>query len=370
MLDYRITRLIRPLHKMNPAEPEKWPKVSLIIPACNEAETLEEAVRSKLECDYPDLEIILIDDRSSDTTGEIIDRLSLVDNRIKAVHISELPEGWLGKPHALTKGLEVATGDWYLFTDADVHFSNGSIKKTIAYCEEMKIDQLGVLPKIRTDDLLLNAVLLTYIRLFSLLAGFWGLCKPKSSAFTGVGAFNLVRRSAYEKTEGMEWLKLEIVDDVGLGMLIKRSGGHVSIVNGINDLKIVWYPGIREMTVGLEKGTYSTLGNFSLRRTAFWALLFLAVELSPIAAMLMIGIIPLQILGVVAWVVGLATSIRMAKWSNMPMLPAFFFPLGAIIFTGMLLRAGWVGWRRDGIVWRGTYYSCEVLREGKRFRLP
>ncbi len=369
-LDYRQTRLVRPLVKLNPPDPKRWPRVSVIVPACNEAATLEQAVKSKLDSDYPDFEVVLVDDRSTDGTAEIVDRLAREDPRVKAVHVSDLPEGWLGKPHALSKGLETATGDWFLFTDADVHFSRDIMKRAIAHCEDKRIDQLGVLPYVWTDNLLLNATLLTYIRLFSLLSVFWGMCRAKSRAYTGIGAFNLVRRTAYEKTDGFQWLKLEITDDVALGMLIKRSGGQVSLLNGNRDVKVIWYPGIREMTVGLEKGTYSSLGNFSFRRTIFWAGMFLAVEMAPIMAILTIGSPLTQAMGAIAWTVGLLTSIRISKWSSGTLLPAFIFPLGTVIFVCMIVRAGWLGWRRDGVLWRGTYYPDEVLKNGKRFSLP
>ena len=276
----------------------------------------------------------------------------------------------MGKTHALTKGVEIAQGDYFLFTDADVHFSSDAISKAVAYCEEKNIDQLGMLPYIWTDKLLLNVTLLTFIRLFGLIATFWGICKPRTKAFTGVGAFNLVRRSAFEKTNGFEWLKLEITDDVALGMLIKQSGGQVSLVNGRSLIKVLWYPGIREMTVGLEKGAYAALGNFSFRRTLFWTIMFLGVEFSPLLAILTFGVPMLQLFGAASWLIALITSIRMSKWTHGPLIPAILFPLGTIIFSGMLMRAGWLGWRRDGVVWRGTYYSEDLLRSGKRFSLP
>jgi glycosyltransferase involved in cell wall biosynthesis len=361
---------VRPLDKLNSPEPKTWPRVSIIIPACNEAKTLEKALRSKLDSDYPNFEIIVINDRSTDSTGEILARLSQMDKRIKAVQVHELPEGWLGKPHALARAVEVADGDWYLFTDADVHFSKDAMRKTVAYCEDRKIDQLGVIPYVWTNKFFLNVVLLTYIRSFSQLAGFWGLFRPRTNAFSGVGAFNLVRRTAYEKTEGFEWLRLEIVDDVALGWMIQRSGGQVSIVNGNQDLRVEWYTGIREMTVGMEKGTFSAWGNFSLRRTMFWTSLFLLFEMAPIMAMLTLDMPYLQILGAITWVIGLLISIRITTWANGPFLPTLVFPLGTLIFCWMLLRAGWMGWRRDGIMWRGTYYSGDELKNGKRFSLP
>src|SRR5512145_1182343 len=112
--------------------PERWPLLSVIIPACNEAANLESAVSTLTRQDYPHLEIMLVDDLSTDSTGEVIDRLALGDSRIRAVHVRTLPEGWLGKVHALQRGVEIARGEWLLFTDADIHFSEGTLRQAIA----------------------------------------------------------------------------------------------------------------------------------------------------------------------------------------------------------------------------------------------
>src|SRR6185503_6720653 len=110
------------LARQRSPDPPRWPKLSIIIPACNEAASIEAAVTSRLAQDYPDFEVCVIDDRSTDGTGAIVDRLAEGDPRVRAVHITELPEGWLGKVHALHRGVSIATGEWLLLSDADVHF--------------------------------------------------------------------------------------------------------------------------------------------------------------------------------------------------------------------------------------------------------
>ncbi len=103
--------------------PAQWPTVSVLVPAKNEEDTLFAAMQSLLQVDYPALEIILINDRSTDRTGEIIERLALLDSRVRQIHIDHLPDGWLGKVHALHQGIDVSSGEWLLFTDADIHFA-------------------------------------------------------------------------------------------------------------------------------------------------------------------------------------------------------------------------------------------------------
>src|SRR6185369_2740694 len=108
---------------------------SVVVPACNEARTIERALTSLLAQDYPDLEIVLVDDRSSDETGAIIEHLAASDRRISAIHVRELPAGWLGKVHALQRGLERARGELVLFTDADIHFAPGALRRAVAWVE-------------------------------------------------------------------------------------------------------------------------------------------------------------------------------------------------------------------------------------------
>src|ERR1700692_565900 len=113
----RFTSSLFSLQKQALSPRKEWPRVSIVIPACNEALTIEAAAESLLNVQYPNLEIILVNDRSIDNTGQIMDRLALTDARLKVVHIHDLPEGWLGKVHALSRGLEKTSGEWILLTD-------------------------------------------------------------------------------------------------------------------------------------------------------------------------------------------------------------------------------------------------------------
>ena len=112
-----------------------WPKVSVVVPACNEADTLERAMSSLLACDYPNLEIVLVNDRSTDQTGHIMDGLSERDQRIHVVHLDHLPAGWLGKLNAMHQGTQRVQGQLLLFTDADVHFEPSSIRRAVSELE-------------------------------------------------------------------------------------------------------------------------------------------------------------------------------------------------------------------------------------------
>ena len=365
-----LIRKVRVLAKLQPDELEHLPRVSLIIPACNEAGTLEAPMQSKLRQDYPNLEIILVDDRSTDGTSDVVDRIAGNDPRVKAVHIAELPDGWLGKVWALHTGAGLASGELLLFSDADVYFAPGLVGKAVARFERQGLDQLAVLPEFRSSSFILDIALACFIRYLGLGARFWEVENPKSGAAMGIGAFNLVRRSFFERTQGFEWMKLEPVDDMALGQVMKRAGARCSILNGRDLSWLTWYSSIRQMANGIERAGFSAFGNFSLARCILFGAAILFLELSPFLALLSVGIPALQAIGVLGMVMALATSVAISRWLNRPILPALFVPLGSVLVIWMVMRSGWVGYRRGGIVWRGTLYPTAMFRAGRRVRFP
>lgn len=243
------------------------PKLSIVIAACNEELTIKDSLKTISQQKYADIEIIAVNDRSNDNTEKIIDELSAIDSRIKSVHIESLPSGWLGKVHALHKGVSSATGEWILFTDADIHFEDTALQRAVSYAIEKNLDHLAILPRMSNPhkDFWLDVTIMTFLKLFIQVARQSNIEKVGSSAYTGSGGFNLVRRSDFEKTLGFEWLKMEVVDDVGLGLMFKNQGltSYISISN--RDISVVWYYTIKEMVIGLEKNSFlaSTQGKLS-----------------------------------------------------------------------------------------------------------
>ena len=363
------------LRNVDPPEPEVWPKLSVVIPACNEADKIEAAVSTVLQQDYPQLEIVLIDDRSTDGTGEVVDRLAVDDPRVQAVHVTELPDGWLGKVHALDVGVRRATGDWILFTDADVHYNGDVFRRAVAYCEDRRLDHLAAAPEIWSTQFLADVAVASFLRNFCVLVRCWAIEDPNSGAFVGIGAFNLVRRAAFDRTEGFEWLRLEVADDVGLGLLMKRSGGRCCMVSAVGLLGLHWYRTIGEMARGVEKA-FASVAQCSVVRLLAVCLLTITLELAPLAAFVPVRrVIPGEPSGL--WWAGAAmlaaatfSVVALARWSHGRVLPGLCFPLGAVLNTVLLLRAGWLGVWRGGVDWRGTRYPNRVLRRGSRVRFP
>jgi cellulose synthase/poly-beta-1,6-N-acetylglucosamine synthase-like glycosyltransferase len=351
------------------APPETWPKLSIVIPACNEAASLESALSSVLAQDYPDLEVILIDDRSSDGTAAIVDRIAAADRRIIAMHVQQLPEGWLGKVNALALGTEKSSGQWLLFTDADVHMSPGVLRQAVAYAVQHSMDHMAAVPDFWPNSLLVDANVALFCRTFMVAMRLWAVADASSDAYIGVGAFNLVRRAALLRTEGFAWLRMEVGDDLGLGMMLKQSGGRSCLVNGHNRLGLHWYRNLEEMNHGAEKG-YASVGHCSLCRMAALAAALVLLEWSPLVALASWRIPGLFWSGIAMLAAAVGCSL-MVRWrSRRRVLPALLFPLAAIVSAGITLRSGWLGHRRGGIMWRGTLYPDDQLLAGRRLRFP
>ena len=346
---------------------ERWPSVSLVVPARNELHTLRAASASRLALDYPDLELLLVDDRSDDGSTELVDELAAADPRIVPVHVTTLPDGWLGKNHALHLGSQRARGEWLLFTDADVHLAPQTIRRAVDHAERNGLDMLAVLPDLDSEGFLLDCALAGFGRLFSISQRPWKVADPKSDAAMGVGAFNLVRRSALRRSDGLQWLAYEILDDLALGVLMKRSGARCAVASGRGLVSVAWYPDLRSMVVGLEKNTFPAAG-CSFARLIVFAGAVAWLELSPYAALFVSGPAWLPWLAGAALLVGGVSAAAIARWMERPVLPALLTPIGTAISVLILLRAGWLGWRRGGVRWRGTFYPSALLRERGRVR--
>jgi len=341
-----------------------------VIPACNEAATLEASVRALLRTEYPDVEIVIVEDRSSDGTGALADRLAAEDSRIRVVHVKELPAGWLGKVHALHCGAQAATGAWMLFCDADVHLSPRALSKAIAWCESRSLDFLSALPAMERATLVVDAAVAVVLRCLVGGSRAWAVEDPKSTAVFGVGVFLLVRRSAFDRTEGFPWLRLDVADDVALALLMKRSGARCSLVHASEDISIKVYDSAGQMVRALEKNSYSIMGRCSPLRTVAYGLSASLLELGLFAAFVPVGLPWLPMLSALGLAVAALAAVKSACWHRAPFWVGLLFPLGGALLSLAAYRAAWVGWRQGGVVWRGTLYSAAELRAGMRVKFP
>jgi len=368
----RGRRHIPVLHEQDFVQPRRWPSLSIVIPACNEAAGIEEAVQTLCRQDYPDYEIILINDRSSDGTGTIIDRLAQKNNRIRPVHIEALPQDWLGKVHALYQGVRQAKGDWLLFSDADVHFSPGLLRRSISYALRHKLDHLTLIPHLKPMSFWLDVAVRSFGLLFLLSARAARVNQPRSKAYVGIGAFNLVNRALFNKTPGFEWLRMEPADDVGVAMLMKQAGGRSRIALADRDVFISWYPSVSSMFKGMEKNLFGPGCHYQWWRLLLSVGLMWTLVAAPVAAF---------VFGIQqdAWLLTLAACVVFMLQVLFPFLFArtgirerislMLFPAGMLLISAMMLHAGYQCLRHSGIDWRGTHYPLSLLKAGRRVNL-
>jgi len=367
-LTVRIIRSIPLMEKMAEPEREEWPGVSVIVPLRDEADDVGGPLVERLEEDYPVLEFILVDDRSTDGTSSLVDELAASDARVKGVHIDELPGGWLGKIYAMQRGVEESGGEWLAFSDADTTVACGTLAKAVEYCEREGLDYLAVIPGLYRGKSLQDSISQVLLRVMLITERVWKVEDDRSGAAVGSPSLALVRRTSLEKAGGLAELRMEPSDDVALGQMIKATEGRCGAVNGRGYVGASFYHSLREMAVGLERGVYASLGDFSLARIFWLTLLFFALEFGPYLFFFPLGIPYHDLIGTAAVSLGIIVSILVCRWIGLPLMAAFFFPIDLVIVAYMFLRAGVVGAAQGGIWWRGTFYSRDMLSMGRRFR--
>ncbi len=356
-------RRMRRLATLNSPVPADWPRVSVIFAARNEGATLGAAVPTMLALDYPDLELIAVNDRSEDDTGEVLDKIAALDPRLRVVHLRELPCGWLGKNHALHHAAARATGEWILFTDADIHFEPATLRQAIAYAEAQRLDQLAAVPELHGHGPLLGLCVSAFGLLFALFLCPWRIPHPRSRAHGGVGAFNLVRASTYRRLGGHEPLRLRPDDDIKLGRLFKLHGARCEMMHGAGALSVAWYPSTRAMIRGLTKNSFAAL-DYRIGLTLAGVALQILLFQGPFLGLLWFTG-PAWWLDLAAVALLLVAAGDAARYNGGTWWHAFTLPLGVAVLSYVMLRSMVVTCWTRGITWRGTHYPLHELKANR-----
>lgn len=361
-------RAMRLLRKQHPPSPSRWPRLSVLVPACNEARSLPAALESLLAQDYPNMEVVLVNDRSSDNTGSIVTEAAARDPRVVPLHVEELPSGWLGKVHALEAASRKATGEWLLFTDADVHFSPGVLKKAVAFCLAERRDHVAVVPEVRAKGLWLQAAIAAAAYFLFLRVPPSRVGRPGSKTVMGVGAFNLVRTEALARTQGLEWLRMEVIDDYALALMLHRAGARAALLGGAGELAVTWYASLRSMLRGMDKSGFGIV-RYSVARLAAALFAIAAGVAGPLGALLAGGApfhwLPAALAYVSVTLCGAAAARRLG-WSGWA---GLLIPVGLLICTWSVIRSAILCLMRGGALWRGTTYPLKELRAMQRVKL-
>lgn len=339
------------------------PSVAVIIAIRNEEEDLEQSLKSILDLDYKNYRIITINDRSTDSTSEILENMKANHPSIGLIHIEELPGGWLGKNHALFQGYLNSKEEWMLFTDADVTFSKDSLKRAMTYANSRDLDHLAVLPEVNSRSILFNSTMDTFKIMLELRQKPWDVRNPNSTASIGIGAFNLVKRKVYESIGTHSGISLRPDDDLKLGERIKRMEFHSDVLYGEKQITLEWYKSIKEFINGLMKNTFSIF-NYNLLRALLAAMATLLFFALPIPLMLFAGSDKEISLALIILLFQMPLFVfkrgMRGKWWH-----PFLIPYAGCIMVYILLKSSILTLKQSGIYWRDSYYPLSELKKNK-----
>ncbi len=335
------------------------PLVTIIIPARNEERAIERTVRAMLAQDYPAFEVIVVNDRSTDSTGAILDRVAAEDSRLIALHGEEPPPGWLGKPWAMHQGSQRARGELLLFVDADVHYAPAAVSAAVQHMEATRQDLTFLFPNFEMHGLWEHA-LMPAVPMSPFTFPIWlGERLPFTYLAIGGGTGNLIRRTAYDKAGGHTALRDAVIDDVGLAHHVRRSGSRTGIARTEHLVSVRMYHGFREIVDGFTKNVFTILGR-SYVGAAVLLLVFVVAHLLPYAMVVTGDRIALSVvvLIVVSRVI-LFGALRYPLWSAL-----LLHPLTAIGWIWITIRSTWVVGVRGQLPWRGRTYDPARTRFG------
>lgn len=341
---------------------DNGPLLSVIVAARNEEEHLGTSLLTQLSQSYENVEWILVNDRSVDATGKIMEDLKSRDSRIKVVHLDHLPKGWLGKNYALYEGHMHSSGELILFTDADVLYQPGAFSKAIGYFQAHRLDHMTAAPNLSAKPFWLKAFVAFFLFGFSYYKRPWLANNPRSKTGIGIGAFNLVKRTSYEKIGTHASIRMRPDDDLQLGMRIKAAKLQQKIVTALELIEVEWYPTLKEALAGLEKNTFAGL-HYRISMVLFSVSGVFVSQVVPFFTifssnrnLMVLSAANLVLLAILYTMV----TKKMTRFS-----PLLFFalPLTALLFIFSIIRASYLTFRRGGIIWRGTTYSLSELRK-------
>jgi glycosyltransferase involved in cell wall biosynthesis len=391
-----ITDIAKPEWDRKPATPNGEPRVSIIVPARNEEEHIGETLSRLLSLEYSNYEVIAVDDRSTDRTGQIMDAcgagisarqtcsadtpvrgraeeketqqpaslrpVSSASERLKVIHIQDLPAGWLGKTHAMWRATQIATADWLLFTDADVLFKPDALRRAIAYAETEKADHVILFPRMIMKRPGEKMMIAFFQALFVFGHRPWKVADPDTKDHMGVGAFNLVRRPVYDAIGTYHALRMEVLDDMKLGKVVKNAGYAQRNVFGEDLISLRWAKGALGVVNNLTKNFFAVL-SFQWWRTVASIIGLGFLNLGPFLGLWLAhgwARVPYAI----ALVSIFGIYYGMSSLSDVPGYYFFLHPVSTSLFMYTLIRSMIHTFRNDGIIWRGTRYPLEELRKG------
>src|SRR5690349_2867937 len=363
---YHLDIVVEPTHP-----PSNAPLISVCIPARNEERNIHTCVETILAQDYPNFEVIVLDDRSTDGTLEILRQLAARDGRLKAISGADLPNGWAGKPHALFQASAVAKGEWLCFVDADTFLSPNTLSACFAKANQTQADMFTIM----TFQILGSfwEKVIMPIVMTALSVGFSPrkVNDPNSKDAIANGQFILIRRSVYDAIGGHEAVKDKIVEDKALAEQVKWNGYRLIVANGYSVARTRMYTSLPEMWEGWTKNIYLGLSD----RPSLTVLGAFGALLSLIAALILplwplLGLIwylqtgswlAFTLIGesVLLWAYVIYARARVSTGMGLSPWYALTLPLGAAVFAAMMFASTWKVLSGKGVSWKGRMYTRE-----------
>jgi glycosyltransferase involved in cell wall biosynthesis len=342
---------------------DRNPALSIILAARDEERSVKESVASMLAQDYAGmLEVIAVNDRSTDRTGEILEDLATKHpERLRISNVESLPEGWLGKTHALYTGAARATGEWLLFTDADVIFSADCSEKAVRYATSNGLDHLTLPPEIVCRSVLLRSFVAAFTLIFEMTQRPWRVGDPQAHEHVGVGAFNLLRKDAYERSGTHRAIRMRPDDDMKLAKLLKRHGFRQGVAYGTGLISVEWHQTLPDAVRGLSKSMFPAL-DYRIGATVAGVLMLMLTNVLPV-----FGLLTRNMTGTLCRLNFLSTFLLYAYRARhfgheTPWWYAMLHPFGICAFIYAMLRSASTTLAGGGIEWRETRYPLKELK--------
>ncbi len=345
---------------------ERLPSLSIVVPARDEERSIERCVRSLLAQRYiDDLEVIVIDDRSTDRTRAILDTIAAEDPRLRIFTGEEMPEGWVGKPWALAQAERHAHGDWLLFTDADSHHGPLAAATTLWYATKFGADAISLATHQELGTFWERASVPTILGTLVFVSGPFGAINDPAQPVKAIanGQYILVSRAAYDALGGHAALAGEIVEDVAFARRLKEDGRFRYLLLGGHELASVrMYRSLPEIWSGFTKNIYFGAGG-DLRALAGAVVFLLTTSAVPIAlcarnAARRKPLLALEAFASLGTIVA-AQAFGMRRAGFSPRL-APLQPLGTLLFAAITLNSTFAVLSGRGVAWRGRRYGREA----------
>jgi hypothetical protein len=348
---------------------DQYPSVSVVVAARDEEAGVGEALGSVLDQGYPgSLEVVAVNDRSTDNTGAIIaDLAARRPDRLRPLEVEVLPEGWLGKNHALYRGAAETRGEWLLFTDADVRFSPDCLELAMRYAETERLDHLTLAPELLSRGVALKSFVTAFTFVFGVTQRPWRASDPDAKEAVGVGSFNLLKREAYLRAGTHEAIRLRPDDDMRLARLLKDAGYSQGVAYGTGCVSVEWHQTLGGAVRGLEKSIFPGV-DYRLSAIIAASLLLFLTNIWPFAGVFLARRRPMRLLfgaDVLAVLAMYAYGPRISGYSLPPQYAALH-PFGMGTFIYAAFRSAYLVLAKGGIEWRGTFYHLRVLKGDTR----